>query len=65
MADTPQLYVRVAPELEQAARSANPELAEINTATLLRVGLLVLAGHQVEDAVPLATRKRGRKKEAA
>jgi hypothetical protein len=65
MADTPQLYVRVPPELEQAARAASPELADVNTATLLRIGLLVLAGHQVEDAVPLAMRKRGPKKEAA
>jgi hypothetical protein len=65
MADTPQLYVRVAPELEHAARAASPDLADVNTATLLRVGLLVLAGHQVDDAVPLAMRKRGPKKEAA
>jgi hypothetical protein len=65
MADTPRLYVRVEPEHEQAARAASPELAALNTATLLRVGLLVLAGHQVEDAVPLARRKRGRKQEAA
>jgi hypothetical protein len=65
MADTPQRFVRVEPELEQAARLASPELAAIDHATLLRVGLLVLAGHLVEDAVPLAKRKRGPKRAAA
>jgi hypothetical protein len=64
MADTPRLYVRVAPELAEAARAASPELDGLNTATLLRVGLLVLAGHEVRDAVPLAARKRGPKQAA-
>jgi hypothetical protein len=65
MADTPQFYVRAEPDEVRAARAASPELADVNTATLLRVGLLVLAGHQVDEALPLAMRKRGPKKEAA
>jgi hypothetical protein len=69
MANTPQQFVRVDPELEMAARAAiylaAPELADVDSATLLRVGLLVLAGHQVQDAVPLAKRKRGPKQQRA
>jgi hypothetical protein len=64
MAQSPMLRVRAEPELEQAAREACPELAGLNTSTVLRVGLLVLAGHDVRDAVPLAVRKRGPKQAA-
>jgi hypothetical protein len=62
--NTPQRYVRIEPELEQAARAVAPELAELDHSTLLRVGLLVLAGHPVQDALPLAKRKRGPKQAA-
>jgi hypothetical protein len=65
MANTPLHRVRAEPDLLDAAYGAHPELKGLNTATLLRVGLLVLAGHQVEDAVPLALRKRGPKQPAA
>lgn len=64
MAQSPMLRVRAEPELEQAARAACPELAGLNTSTVLRVGLLVLAGHEVTEAVPLAVRKRGPKQAA-
>jgi hypothetical protein len=59
LASTPGLYVRVEPEIAQAARESSPELSDLTTSELLRVGLLVLAGHDVGDAVPLAARKRG------
>jgi hypothetical protein len=61
MANTPRIEVRVEPETVRAVRDARPELAELNSATLLRVGLLVLAGHDVRDAIPLAKRRRGKK----
>ena len=64
MANTPVHRVRAEPELEEAARAACPELADANMATLLRTGLLVLAGYEVHDAVPLAKRKRGPKQAA-
>jgi hypothetical protein len=66
MADTQQWFVRAELESLQAARQANPELADVDPSTLFRVGLLVLAGHPVTEAVPLAKRRRGPKsKEAA
>jgi hypothetical protein len=46
------------------ALKACPELEGLNTSTVLRVGLLVLAGHDVRDAVPLSIRKRGPKQAA-
>lgn len=61
MPSTPGLYVRVAPEIAQAARDSSPELAGLNTSELLRVGLLVLGGHPVGDAARLACGKRGPK----
>jgi hypothetical protein len=64
MANTPLYRVRAEPELEEAARAACPELADVNAATLLRAGLLVLAGHDIREAVPLAKRKRGPKQAA-
>jgi hypothetical protein len=64
MANTPLHRVRAELELVDAAYGAHPELAGLNTATLLRVGLLVLAGHEVQDAVQLAARKRGPKQAA-
>jgi hypothetical protein len=41
--------------LEQQARDSAPELAGVDTSTLLRAGLAVLAGHHdVGDAVRVA-----------
>lgn len=59
MAQSPLLRFRAEPELMEDALEACPELAGLNTSTVLRVGLLVLAGHEVRDAVPLAVRRRG------
>jgi hypothetical protein len=61
MQETPKLSVRVAPELEAAAREAVPELASADVSTIIRVGLLVLAGHQVPEALSLAKNRRGPK----
>jgi hypothetical protein len=46
--------VRVPEDLEEAARGATPELAELPLSTLVRVGLAVLAGHQVPEAIKVA-----------
>ncbi len=61
MREAPRLSVRIAPELEAAAREASPELADAEFSTLVRVGLLVLAGHQVSAALALARERRGPK----
>ena len=53
MARTRGVAVRVPEDLEEAAR-ATPELAELPLSTLVRVGLAVLAGHQVEEAIRVA-----------
>jgi hypothetical protein len=60
--------VRVPEDLEKAARGAVPELADLPLSTLVRVGLAVLAGHQVPDAIAVAIAYRqqpGRKPSAA
>lgn len=51
--------IRIPAELEAAARSARPELAALNRSALLRVGLGVLAGLGVTDALTQATYKSG------
>jgi hypothetical protein len=53
MARTRGVAVRVPEDLEEAARST-PELAELPLSTLVRVGLAVLAGHQVDVAIKVA-----------
>jgi hypothetical protein len=50
--------VRVPEDLEEAARGAAPELADMPLSTLVRVGLAVLAGHQVPEAVRVAIASR-------
>jgi hypothetical protein len=65
MADTPQCFVRAEPEMLQDARQASPELADVDPSTLFRVGLLVLAGRSVAEAIPLAKRRRGPKSKDA
>jgi hypothetical protein len=57
MARTRGVAVRVPEDLEQAAR-ATPELAELPLSTLVRVGLAVLAGHPVPDAITVAIAAR-------
>jgi hypothetical protein len=54
MAKTRGVAVRVPEDLEAAARKATPELAELPLSTLVRVGLAVLAGHQVDNAIKVA-----------
>jgi hypothetical protein len=47
--------VRVPEDLEAAARATAPEqLDGLPLSTLVRVGLAVLAGHKVDDAVKVA-----------
>jgi hypothetical protein len=50
--------VRVPEDLEEAARGATPALADIPLSTLVRVGLAVLAGHQVPEAIKVAIASR-------
>lgn len=64
MANSPLHRVRAEPELVDDAYAAHPELEGLNTSTLFRVGLLVLAGHEVPEAAALAKRKRGPKQAA-
>lgn len=54
MARTRGVAARVPEDLEAAARAKAPELAELPLSTLVRVGLAVLAGHPVEDAIRVA-----------
>lgn len=61
MSNTRQMPVRVAPELEAAARSGSPELASLPFATLARVGLAVLAGMSVPEALKAAHTRPGPK----
>lgn len=65
VADTPKVGVRVDPEMLTAARRAAPELATVNVAHLLRVGLAVLAGYPVDEAVSKMQRKTGPKRHRA
>jgi hypothetical protein len=62
MAETPLRTVRVPTELESAARRSSPELASLDFATLARVGLAVLAGHAVRDAITLVRTRPGPKR---
>lgn len=59
--NTPQIAARVDPEIVKAARRAAPELATVNVAHLLRVGLAVLAGYPVGEAVRMTQRQTGPK----
>lgn len=54
MARTRQACVAVPEDLETAARAITPELAHLPLSTLARVGLAVLAGHPVDDAIQVA-----------
>lgn len=63
MANTPKVGVRVDPEILRAARQAAPELAALNIAHLLRVGLAVLAGDPIGDAVSKMRRRTGPKRQ--
>ena len=65
MADTRLRTVRVPAELESAARESAPELAALDFATLARVGLAVLAGHVVRDAIELVRTRPGPKRPGA
>ena len=58
--DTPKVTVRVPPELEEAARR-QPGLEDVDLSTLVRVGLLVLAGVAVAEAIRKAGGKPGPK----
>ena len=58
MARTRGVAVRVPEDLEQQARATAPELADLPLSTLVRVGLAVLAGHPVPDAITVAIEAR-------
>lgn len=61
MADTRHCGIRINPELEQRARNAAPELADVNLSTLIRAGLFYLAEHPIPEAVQLASERKGPK----
>lgn len=50
--------VRVPEDLEAEARGADPELADLPLSTLVRVGLAVLAGREVPEAIKVAIASR-------
>ena len=50
--------VRVPEDLEAAAREATPELADMPLSTLVRVGLAVLSGREVPEAIKVAIASR-------
>jgi hypothetical protein len=64
MPETPTRGVRVAPELEAAARRAAPELTGLDFGTLARVALAVLAGLSVREALKSAQTRPGPKPKA-
>lgn len=51
MARTRAAAARIPEQLEAAARERSPELAALDLSTLLRVGLAVLAGSSVAEAI--------------
>jgi hypothetical protein len=68
MAETRGIRVRVPESLEAAARERSPELAALDMSTLVRVGLAVLGGQAIPDAVTVAVgcrQPRGRKPRTA
>jgi hypothetical protein len=62
MAETPLRTVRVPVPLESAARRGAPELAALDFATLARVGLAVLAGMAVPEAIKAVRTRPGPKR---
>jgi hypothetical protein len=68
MARTRPVAARVPEDLEAAARNRAPELAALPLSALVRVGLAVLAGYQLEDAITVSLESRqppGPKREVA
>jgi len=63
MAETPLRTVRVPAPLESAARRT-PELAALDFATLARVGLAVLSGMSVPEAIKAMRTRTGPKPKA-
>ena len=59
--NTPLRTVRVSVPLESAARRGAPGLAALDFATLARVGLAVLAGMSVPEAIEAARTRSGPK----
>jgi hypothetical protein len=60
-ANSPRLMARVPPDIEQAARRADPALADADPSTLVRVALMVLAGYALTDALRKARMPMGPK----
>jgi hypothetical protein len=60
MAATPPTVVRIPPELETAARANVPELADATSSVLVRVGLAVLAGLAIREAIQGAKGANGK-----
>ena len=49
---------RIPEDLEEEARRGSPELAKLPLSTLVRVGLAVLAGREVPEAIEVAIASR-------
>jgi hypothetical protein len=59
--NTPSRTVRVSGSVESAARRGAPELAALDFTTLARVGLFVLAGMSLPEAIEAARTRPGPK----
>jgi hypothetical protein len=58
MARTRGVNARLPHDLEEAARNAHPELADLPVSALVRVGVAVLAGHPLHEAIRIADEAR-------
>jgi hypothetical protein len=58
MAKTRPVAARVPEDLEAEARARAPELAYLPLSALLRVGLAVLAGRDLDDAIRVSLASR-------
>jgi hypothetical protein len=65
MAQTRTVTARVPESLEKRARASAPELAALDMSTLLRVGLAVLGGLPVGEALRKAQARPGPKPKAS
>jgi hypothetical protein len=65
MPNSPVIGARIPPEIEQEARRRDPALADLDGPTLVRVGLLVLAGYGIAEALSKARMRSGPKPRGA
>lgn len=59
MARTRMTNARIPEDLEQAARARSPELAAVDFSTLVRIGLAVLAGSPLAEAITTSRMRPG------